>query len=40
MAQWVKNLTAVAQLTRKRGVDLIPDLTEWVKGSGVAAAVA
>ena len=36
MVQWVKNLTAVPQLLWRYGS--IPDLEQWVKGSGIAAA--
>ena len=39
MAQWVKSLTAEAQV-HCRGEGLIPGLVQWVKGSGVAIAVA
>ena len=38
MAQWVKNLTAPAWASG--GVDLIPGLVQWFKGSTIAAAVA
>ena len=36
MVRWVKNLTAVAQVA----VGSIPSPAQWVKRSGVAAAVA
>ena len=32
MAQWVKNLTSI-----RNNVGSIPGLTQWVKGSGIAA---
>ena len=32
MAQWVKNLIGISE-----DMNLIPDLAQWVKGSGVAA---
>ena len=34
MAQWVKNMTSIHE-----DVGLIPGLTQWLKGSGVAVAV-
>ena len=41
MVQWVKNSTAVAWVAVEPPVSgLIPGLAQWVKGSGVAAAVA
>ena len=39
MAQWVKNLT-VGGSGGYRGKDSIPGPAQWVKGSGVASAVA
>ena len=39
MAQWVKNLTAVAQVTVEVQVPFfIPVPAQWVKGSSIAAA--
>ena len=38
MAQWVKTLTAVG-VGCCGGTSLVPDLTDWVKGSGVALAL-
>ena len=39
MAQWVKNLTAVAQVACE-GAGSIPSLPKWVKRSSVATAMA
>ena len=38
--QWLNNLTAVAQVCTCRGVGSIPGPLQWVKGAGIAAAVA
>ena len=41
MAQWVKNLTAASSSSGcYRGIGLIPGPVQWVKGCGVATAVA
>ena len=40
MAQWVKNPTACSSSGCCRGAGLIPGVAQWVKGFGVAAAVA
>ena len=37
MAQWVKHLTAAAQVAAE-GLGSIPSLEQWVKGSGLAVA--
>ena len=36
MAQYVKNLTAVAPVATEAGVGSVPNPVQWVKGSGVA----
>ena len=38
VAQWVKNPTS--GLGCYRGIGSIPDLAQWIKGSGIATAVA
>ena len=37
--QWVKNATAVAEVTGE-GAGLIPGLAQWVKGPSIAKALA
>ena len=41
VGQWVKNLTAAAQVAAEAQVQSPqPSLAQWVKGSGIAAAMA
>ena len=39
MAQWVKNPTAVAQVTEEVGAGSFPVPAQWVQGSCIAVAV-
>ena len=39
VAQWVKNLAAVAPIAMDGGAGLIPGPAEWVKRFGIAAAM-
>ena len=39
VAQWVKNLTAMAQVAAEAQVQF-PSLAQWVKGSSIASSVA
>ena len=40
MVQWVKNPTAATWFAAEERVYLIPNLAEWIKGSGIVTAVA